>query len=277
MTDSCLVHCSSLAARDESFVEALNCSTITPLSPYHAVPFVYPPTPPYCSASAFRAQSCWINCCARARTRSSLSSKARINGSTAPGGADCAQVSRARSRTRTFGELSLWAIHSGTTRPSTGCPSSEDRTGTALGLSPPETVPVPDAEPFPFPEARGAGLASVVAGMNESLRGDEPCLDRDDPSTLALGPRFGALSDEAGPQPASPARNSRLRGIARHSRDGRMSLDLSGGASMGIGNGSREDPILRRWPLARHGPWHPYLTKDRRVPLSVVSSLRPPS
>ena len=86
-------------------------------------------------------------------------------------------------------------------------------------------------------------------------------LGQDDPSTLALGPRFGALSDEAGPQPASPARNSRLRGIAIHSRDGRMSLDLQVALGMGNGNGSREDPILRRWTLARHRAWHPYSTK----------------
>ena len=38
--------------------------------------------------------------------------------------------------------------------------------------------------------------------------------------TLAFGPRLGALSDEAGPQPASPARSIRLRSIARDDRDG---------------------------------------------------------
>jgi hypothetical protein len=165
---------------------------------------MYPTPPLYFSASAFGSQSCSINCCDRVRTRSSLSSKARINGATAPGGADCAQVSRAWSRTRTFGELSLWAIHSGTTRPSTGCPGSEDRTGTAWGLSPPGTVPVPDAEPVPFTEPRGTGLAARVTGANGSLRGDGPCLDRGGPPTLARDSTLGALSDEAGPQPASP-------------------------------------------------------------------------
>jgi len=171
------------------------------LPPYSAIPVAYSPAPRYFSASVFRPQSCSINCCARARTRSSLSSKARINGSTAPGGADCAQVSRARSRTRTFGELSFCAIHSGTTRPSTGCPGSEDRTGTAWGLSPPGTVPVPAAASVPFTKARDTGLA---AGVNASLRGDRPCLERDGPLTLARDSRLGGLSEAAGPQPASP-------------------------------------------------------------------------
>jgi hypothetical protein len=191
-------------------------SSIVPQLPrYPLTPLVRLTTPPYFSASACRAHSCSINCCARARTRSSLSSKARMNGSIAPGGADCAQVSRAWSRTRTFGELSFWAIHSGTTRPSTGWPGSEDRTGTAWGLSPPGTVPVPDTEPVPFIEARDTGLA---AGVNGSLRGDGPCLDRDGPPTLAFGPRLGALSDEAGPQPASPTSSEQLAATSQQRR-----------------------------------------------------------
>jgi len=79
-------------------------------------------------------------------------------------------------------------------------------------------------------EARDEGLD---AGGDASLRGDGPCLDRDGPLTLARGPRFGALSDAAGPQLASPPRTIRLRDIARHSRDERMSPDLSGDAAMG--------------------------------------------
>jgi len=130
-----------------------------PRYPFTPLPLASFPTPPS-YFPACRAHSCSSNCCARARTRSSLSSKARINGSTAPGCADCAQVSRAWSRTRTFGELSFWAIHSGTTRPSTGCPGSEDRTGTAWALSPPGTIPVPDAEPVPLTEARDKELAA---------------------------------------------------------------------------------------------------------------------
>ena len=188
-----------------------------PVSPLTQLPQLRIPLPRYCAASAFFAQSCSINCCARARTRSSGSSKARIKGSTAPGGADCAQVSRALSRTRTFGELSFWAIHSGTTRPSTGCPGSYDRTGIAWGLSPPGTVPVPDTEPVPLTEVRGKGLA---AGVNASLRGGGPGLPRNCPSLFAFGPRFGGLSDVAGPQAAGPARNSTLRRTARRNRGG---------------------------------------------------------
>ena len=208
-----------------------------PVIPFTPLPLAsFPTTPPYFSASAFRSQSCSINCCARARTRSSLSSKARINGSIAPGGADCAQVSRAWSRTRTFGELSLWAIHSGTTKPATECPGSEDKTGTAWGFSPPGTVPVPDMEPVPFSEARGVGLAAEV---NASLFGDGPCLDMSGPLTLARSSRLDALSDEAGPQPASPTRSSRLRNSPRcgqradegtvvmDARDGCMASNLS--------------------------------------------------
>jgi hypothetical protein len=128
--------------------------------------------------------------------------------------------------------LSFWAIHSGTTKPSTGCPGSEERSGTAWGLSPPATIPVPDDSPGPLTETRGTGLAAWVTGIKGLLPGDGPCLETDGPLTLAFGPRFGALSDEAGPQPASPARSIRLRKSARHDRDGRMSLDHSDFAAM---------------------------------------------
>jgi hypothetical protein len=113
--------------------------------------------------------------------------------------------------------LSFWTIHSGTTRPSIGCPGSEERTGTAWRSSPPGTVPFPDAEPVPLTEARDTGLA---AGVNASLRDDGLCLGRDDSSTLARDSRLGALSNEAGPHPASPARSIRLRSSARDDRDG---------------------------------------------------------
>ena len=39
------------------------------------------------------------------------------------------------------------------------------------------------------------------------MRGDGPCLDRGGPPTLARDSRFSALSDAAGPQPASPAKS----------------------------------------------------------------------
>lgn len=153
-----------------------------------------------------------------------------MNGSTAPGGASCAHASRARSRTRTFGELSFWAIRSGTTKPSTGCPGPEDESGPVRGLSPLGTVPISDAEPVPFPKARGVGLANSVTGVDELLRGDGLCLERDGPSSLARGGRLGALSEEGGPQLASQARSIKLRRSARYDRDGRISSDRSGGA-----------------------------------------------
>lgn len=189
------------------------------------------PCSPLFSASAFfLAQSCSINCCASALTRSSLSSKARMNGSTAPGGADRAQASRARSRTRTFGELSFWAISSGTTKPSTGCPGSEDGTGAAWGRSTPVTVSFPDGIPGLSPDARGTGLAAWVTGANGLLAGAGLGLDRGGPPTLARDSKLGALSEEVCPQPTSPARSVRLRSSARRDRDGRMSSDRSGSA-----------------------------------------------
>ena len=74
-------------------------------------------------------------------------------------------------------------------------------------------------------EASGTGLAIAV---NASLRGDEFCVGGNDPSMLALNPRFGTLSDEAGPQPAIPGRSIRLRKIVRYDRDGDISSDLFG-------------------------------------------------
>lgn len=180
---------------------------------------------PLFSASAFLAQSCSINCCARARTRSSLSSKARMNGSTAPGGDSRAQASRALSRTSTFGELSFWAINSGTTKPSIGCPGPKDGLGTAWGLFPPGTAPFSDAVSTPLIEARGAGLAAGVTEVNRLLLGDGPCLERGGPPTPVRDSRFGALSDVAGPQLASPVKNSRLTN-AMYGRDCHMLLEL---------------------------------------------------
>jgi len=65
------------------------------------------------------------------------------------------------------------------------------------------------------------------------LLGDAFCFAAAGPFTLARGPRFGALSDEAGPQPASPARSTRLRSIARYERDRCISSDRSRGTVMG--------------------------------------------
>ena len=214
-----------------SFLRPIGCYPRTALC-YSVPPLLLldRPMPSCFSASAFLAQSCSINCCANARTCSSLSSKARMNGSIAPGGASRAQASRARSRTRTFGELSFWVISSGTTKPSTGCPGAEERSGAVLGLTPPGAVPFPEATPDSFPEARGIEIAAWPTGVNELLPGDEPCLDRGCPPTLARDPRLGALSDEVCPQPTNPARSIRLRSSARYDSDGRMSSDRSGGA-----------------------------------------------
>ena len=192
------------------------------------------PRPSLFSASTFLAQSCSINCCARARTRSSLSSKARMNGSTAPGGASRAQASRARSRTRTFGELSFWAISSGTAKPSTGCPGSEERTGAVRGLIPPGTVPFPDAEPVSFPEARGAGVAAWVTGVNGLLPGIGPCLERGGPPTLARDSRLGALSDEAGPQPASPTSSEQPAATSQQRRSNSQEIESLGCSLLAI-------------------------------------------
>jgi hypothetical protein len=127
--------------------------------------------------------------------------------------------------------LSLWAIQSGTTRPSTGCPGSEDRAGSAWGLSPPGTVPVPEAEPVPLTEARGKGLAAWV---NASLRGDGPCVDRDGPSTLARDSRLGALSDEAGPQPASPTSSEQTTATSQQRRANSQELRSLGCSLLAI-------------------------------------------
>ena len=74
-----------------------------------------------------------------------------------------------------------------------------------------------------------------------------------DPLTLARDSRLGALSDEAGPQPASPARNIRLRNSARHGRDGRIYSDLSGDeVEAGLGTLRVRVPLMRscveHWP-----------------------------
>jgi hypothetical protein len=96
------------------------------------------------------------------------------------------------------------ANHAGTSRVSIGFAGFIDEAGAVLVL---------------FSEARGAGLA--VAELAAEARG----------SVL----RGGAFSDDAGPQPASPARSNRLRGSAKQgqtgNRDGldrRMPSDLSG-------------------------------------------------
>ena len=60
-------------------------------------------------------------------------------------------------------------------------------------------------------EARDTELAVLLTGVNGSLPGDELIWETDGPPKLKLGPRFGALSEEAGPQPASPARSTKLR------------------------------------------------------------------
>ena len=226
---------------------------VMPLSPgsqlFHDIPafsLVHPTTPSYSSAAAFLAQSCSSSCCASARTRSSLSSKARMNGSTAPGGAVCAQASRARSRTRTFGELSFWTISSGTTKPSTGCSGPEDTTDTGWELSPPGTVPIPDVEPVPLTEAMGTGLSAWMAGVDELLLDDHGFDDAAGPLALARDSRFGALSDEAGPQPASPARTTRLRSNLRRGSS-RFGYGCDGGMSSGLSGGEAIWSIRLAW------------------------------
>ena len=58
-------------------------------------------------------------------------------------------------------------------------------------------------------------------------------MDRRDSVTLARESRLGALSDEAGPQPDSPARSIRLRSSTRYDRDELISSDLLGSVAMG--------------------------------------------
>lgn len=216
-----------------------SCRTPLSLYPYRS------PRSPLFSASAFLAQSCSINCCARARTRSSLSSKARMNGSTAPGGASRAQASRALSRTSTLGELSFWAIDSGTTKPPTVCPGSEDRTGPVEGLSPPGTVPIPDAGPGPLTEASDESLDD---GGDASLRGNGPCLDKGGSPILVFCPRFGALSDTGDPQAVSPPRSIKLRSSARW-RHGRCRDGCSGGIFSGLSDNAGDEGIKSGVPV----------------------------
>lgn len=99
-------------------------------------------------------------------------------------------------------------------------------------------VPFPGAEPVPFSEASGAGLA--VADLAAEAKGSvrSGCFFWDDGGSvkLARGPRVGALSGKPDPQPTSPARSNRLKGSIRRgqtgSKDGldrRMPSGLSGG------------------------------------------------
>ena len=231
-----------------------NCPTMTPL-------FLYPTTPSYCSESAVLAQSWSINSIARARTRSSLFSKARINGSTAPGGADCAQVSRARSLVPTSGESRSWVIHVGTTRGFSSSVGLVGWTGATAGPSAPGIIPFPDAAAGSFPEVRDSELAAGVAEATRSVPGDGPCLGRGCSPAPARAPRFDVLSDEACPQPARPVRNTRLRSIAMHDRDKCMFVDLSVAQRWNIENGSCAGPLLRitldngtRWTGLSHTP-----------------------
>ena len=151
----------------------------------HSVPSHSPPP-------AARDQSCWINSIALARTRSSSFSKAKIKGSIDPTGAVSTQTSNALSLVSTSGEARSLAIQAGTTRTSIGFSGFFVDTGS-----------FPGREPFLLSEARGSGLAVVelAAEARRSVRED-------------------ALSDEAGPQPASPARSIRLMGSARHEQTG---------------------------------------------------------
>lgn len=232
-----LLRCRSGSERCLPLIHLFNgsiadCSSSAPAFSDSAIPFMSSALPSGCSASAALARSCSIKSIARARTRSSLSSKARINGSTDPGGADCAHVSSARSRVPTSGESSSLAIHAGTTKDSGEFSGLVDGTDTARGLSPRGTVSFPKAELVPSTEAMGTGLAAGATGATGLLSDDGPCLERGGPFTLARGPRFDALSGEVCPQPASPVRSIRLRRNARHDRDGRMFSDRSGGAQM---------------------------------------------
>ena len=127
------------------------------------------------------------------------------------------------------------------TRASIGFAGFADGAGAALGLSPPETVPSPGRGPVPFFDARAAGFAvgGLAAEAKGSVRGDGFFWDEGGPPRLARGPRVGALSDDADPQPASPARSIRLMSNVRRGqtrsrggRDGRMPSALSGDADL---------------------------------------------
>ena len=136
-------------------------------------------------------------------------------------------MSKARSLVSTSGEARSLANHAGTSRTCIGFTGFVEEAGVVLGLSPTGAVPFPGREPVPFSETRGAGLAVVVlaAEAKGSVRGDWFFWDEGGSPRLARGPRVGALSDEAGPQPASPARSIRLmssiRGGQTGCRDGR--------------------------------------------------------
>lgn len=142
---------------------------------------------------------------ARARTRSSsLLAYAWIKGSIDPAGANITQVSRAWSLVPASGEFRSFAIHAGTTRVSIGSADFADGAGAVLELSPIRAVPLAGTGPVLFSEARGAGL--TVAELAAEARG-----------SIRDG---GAFSDEAGPQPASPARSNRLMGSVRQRQTG---------------------------------------------------------
>jgi len=83
-------------------------------------------------------------------------------------------------------------------------------------LSPPGTVPIPDAGPGPLTEARDEELD---VGCDASLRGGEPGLDKGGPPMLVFCRRFGSLSDTGDPQAVSPPRNIKLSSSVRW-RDG---------------------------------------------------------
>ena len=116
-----------------------------------------------------------------------------------------------------------------------------DWAGATIGPSPPETLPSPGTEPVPFSEPRRKGLAVAerAAEAKWFVRGGGFFWDEGGSPRLAGGPRVGALSDEADPQPASPARSIRLMSSARNGktgswdgRDRRMPLAFQGMHSM---------------------------------------------
>ena len=107
----------------------------------------------------------------------------------------------------------------------------EEETDTVLGLSPPGTLPVPDDESVPLTETRGTGLAAGVTGVNGLLPGDGPCVERGSPPMPARDSRFGALSDEGGPHPANPVRNTRLT-KTMYGRDRHMRLESFRGSDV---------------------------------------------